>query len=135
MFASIMSVMLGLLFGTPSHAYVPPTYQVPLDSVTIPLQCQGHTYTHAFSAPANVVVTGTSGNDIMFAGQNSVIHGGAGNDCIVATTRTSAYGDAGDDILISQAGGNYLDGGAGTDTAYYFAATDAVKHVEHLNAQ
>jgi len=136
MFASIMSVMLGLLFhGNPSYTYTLPTYEVPLASVSVPTQCQGHTYTHAFSAPADSLVTGTSGPDIIYAGQDSIIHGGAGNDCIVITTLTSAYGDDGNDILVSQADDNYLDGGNGIDTAYYFKATDATKHIENLVAQ
>src|ERR1700683_1053428 len=117
-----------------SPFYTPPTYEVPLASVSVPAQCQGHTYTHAFQAPADSIVTGTSGNDLIFAGDDSIVHGGAGNDCIVVTTESSAYGDAGDDIIISLDGDNALDGGARTDNRYYHHATDVASHFETLPA-
>jgi Ca2+-binding RTX toxin-like protein len=118
---------------SPTPAPVSVAYEVKLSSITVPVQCKDHTYTTAFKAPADSTVQGTSGNDIIFAGDESIIHGGAGDDCIVADFETSAYGDAGNDILISKTGDNILDGGTGNDTAYYHAGTDIIQNIETAN--
>lgn len=131
LFASLSLLFAGTALAA-AHAVT--TYEVPLSSVTIPAECTG-TYTHAFNAPAGVVVTGTSANDIIFAGDASSVHAGAGDDCIVVTARASVKGEAGNDILVSRNGQNNLDGGVGTDTAYYFVQSDSVHAVDILVAQ
>jgi hypothetical protein len=117
--------------------YVAPTYEVPLSSVVVPSQCSGKTYTHAFDARSTngVIVNGTAGNDIIFVGNNSSAYGLAGDDCIVGGTNDGFYGGDGNDTIVSKGGGNYLDGGNGTDTGYYFYATDAINSIENAIAQ
>jgi hypothetical protein len=118
---------------TPTPAPVSVAYEVPLTSVTVPTQCQGHTYTHAFNAPADSSVQGTSGNDLIMAGDESIVHGGSGDDCIIVNFESSAYGDDGNDILISKTGDNLLDGGIGQNTGYYHPLTDAVQNIQTLD--
>jgi Ca2+-binding RTX toxin-like protein len=109
--------------------YIAPTYEVALSSITIPAECKG-TYTHAFNAPSNVIVRGTAGNDIIFADTNSSAYGLGGDDCIIGTNNTALYGGDGNDTLVSRTGGNYLAGGTGFDTAYYYYLTDAINSIE-----
>lgn len=132
MFASIMSMLLALINPHVTPAAKTLQYEVALNTVAVPAQCvqTPNFYTHAFNAPADAIVNGTSGNDIIFAGTESIIHGNAGDDCMVALSETSAYGDAGSDVLISQSGNNILDGGAGSDTAYYHKDSDLLRNIE-----
>jgi Ca2+-binding RTX toxin-like protein len=93
-------------------------YEVPLSSVAVPTQCSAH-YDHAFVVPAGASFTGTSKNDLIFAGDASSVHGGSGDDCIVLSSRVSAHGDAGNDTFVSNGNQNSIHGDAGNDTAYY----------------
>jgi hypothetical protein len=153
MLASIMSLLLAFVVGTsgsnasankplrspsplPTSTAVSTMYEVPLSSVTIPSQCKSDSvhYTTAFNAPAGSEVQGTSGNDVIFAGSESIVHGGAGNDCIVLASESEGYGDNGNDILISEGGDNVLDGGTGSNTAYYHKLTDIIKNFQTAHA-
>jgi hypothetical protein len=93
-------------------------YEVPLNSVTVPTQCTA-TYAHAYVVPAGASFTGSTKNDLIFAGDGSSVHGGAGDDCIVMSNRVSAHGDAGNDTFVSTGNQNSIHGDAGYDTAYY----------------
>jgi Ca2+-binding RTX toxin-like protein len=134
---SIASVLsLFGLGGHPAkvvHTASTPNYEVPLSSVTVPDECAGMTFDHAFQVPAGASFTGTAGNDLIFAGDGSAVHGGDGNDCIVVQNRVSAHGDNGDDVLVARGYQNALDGGAGNDTAYYHYGSDGVRNIEVLN--
>lgn len=129
------AMLLPLLFAGAAEAkkapvFVPPTYEVALSSVTVPAQCVGMTFAHAFVAPDNTIVNGTTGNDLIFVGMSGEANGLAGNDCIVGGFNAELSGGAGDDTLVS--GGNeFIDGGAGSDTAYFNRNSDAVTSIEH----
>jgi Ca2+-binding RTX toxin-like protein len=113
--------------------YTPPTYEVALSKVVVPIECKGRTYTHAFDARGHdgVIVNGTSGNDIIFVNNYSVAYGKGGNDCIVGNNSNYLSGGDGNDTLVSRGGGNYLDGGNGYDTAYYYYYLDAINSIEN----
>ncbi len=68
------------------------------------------------------IVTGTSKNDYIYAGDtagrhNALVHGLDGNDTVVGTVRDDKiFGDNGDDSLFGYYGNDTLYGGAGNDT-------------------
>ncbi|MCD4531010.1 retention module-containing protein [Pseudomonas sp. C3-2018] len=80
------------------------------------------------SYQAGHTLTGTSGDDVLLAGNgDNVLNAGDGNDILSAGSGNNAlHGGAGNDLLYSGAGNDLLDGGTGTDTASYAHATAAV---------
>ncbi|QXI37165.1 retention module-containing protein [Pseudomonas xantholysinigenes] len=77
---------------------------------------------------AGNTLTGTSGDDVLVAGNgDTTLNGGAGNDVLVAGAgNNSLHGGDGNDLLIGGPGNDLLDGGAGNDTASYARATAGV---------
>jgi Ca2+-binding RTX toxin-like protein len=72
------------------------------------------------SANANDMITGGSGNDVLYATKlgNNRLDGGAGFDIItVGTSNNRVFGGSGNDIInvVDDAGTNYLHGGLGND--------------------
>ncbi|MGR4975001.1 retention module-containing protein [Pseudomonas sp. LARHCG127] len=80
------------------------------------------------SYQAGHTLTGTSGDDVLLAGNgDDVLNAGGGNDTLSAGSgNNTLQGGAGDDVLYSGAGNDLLDGGSGHDTASYAHATSAV---------
>ncbi|WP_285416878.1 retention module-containing protein [Pseudomonas sp. efr-133-TYG-5] len=73
-------------------------------------------------------LTGTSGDDVLVAGNgDNILNGGDGNDVLTAGSgNNELHGGAGNDLLYSGPGNDLLDGGAGNDTASYAHATAGV---------
>lgn len=127
---TLTNLLVSLVAAVTVH-HAAPNYEVPLSSVTAPSQCTA-TYAHAFVVPSGGVLTGTSSNDLIFAGYGSSIHAGDGNDCLVSDGGAGLKGEGGDDIFVSTvSGANSIDGGAGNDTAYYRKGFDGIKNVEN----
>ena len=94
-------------------------------------------YSDAPSAVSvSLLITGPQ--DTRGAGVDTLIsieglHGSAFNDQLIATNTPLGYlgselsGGAGDDTLVSGVGGDYLDGGAGIDSAWYDHAGSGVQ--------
>jgi len=82
----------------------------------------------SISYQAGHTLTGTSGDDVLVAGDgDNVLNAGDGNDILSAGSGNNAlHGGAGNDLLYSGAGNDLLDGGTGNDTASYAHATAAV---------
>uniref|UniRef100_A0A923FQI5 Retention module-containing protein n=1 Tax=Pseudomonas marvdashtae TaxID=2745500 RepID=A0A923FQI5_9PSED len=80
------------------------------------------------SYQAGHTLTGTSGDDVLLAGNgNNVLNAGDGNDILSAGTGNNTFnGGAGGDLLYSGSGNDLLDGGSGNDTASYAHATAGV---------
>ncbi|WP_438943899.1 beta strand repeat-containing protein, partial [Pseudomonas sp. N8] len=80
------------------------------------------------SYQAGHTLTGTSGDDVLLAGEgDNTLNAGDGNDILSAGSgNNTLHGGAGDDLLYSGAGNDLLDGGTGNDTASYAHATAAV---------
>ena len=80
------------------------------------------------SYQAGHTLTGTSGDDVLLAGNgDNTLNAGDGNDILGAGSgNNTLHGGAGDDVLYSGAGSDLLDGGTGNDTASYAHATSAV---------
>ncbi|WP_434698637.1 retention module-containing protein [Pseudomonas sp. D1-1] len=80
------------------------------------------------SYQAGHTLTGTTGNDVLLAGNgNNVLNAGDGNDILsTGAGNNTLHGGAGDDLLYSSAGNDLLDGGTGNDTASYAHATGGV---------
>ncbi|WP_053146389.1 retention module-containing protein [Pseudomonas sp. P97.38] len=80
------------------------------------------------SYQAGHTLTGTSGDDVLLAGDgDNVLNAGDGNDILSAGSGNNAlHGGAGNDLLYSGAGNDLLDGGTGNDTVSYAHATAAV---------
>ena len=91
---------------------------------------------HGGSDSANVtisyqdshILTGTTGNDTLVAGNgDNILNGGDGNDILTAGPgNNELHGGAGNDLLYSGPGNDLLDGGIGNDTASYAHATAGV---------
>ncbi|WP_367256307.1 retention module-containing protein [Pseudomonas sp. stari2] len=91
---------------------------------------------HGGSDTANVTIsyqdghtlTGTSGDDVLVAGNgDNILNGGDGNDVLTAGSgNNELHGGAGNDLLYSGPGNDILDGGAGIDTVSYAHATAGV---------
>ncbi|ROM78334.1 type I secretion target [Pseudomonas brassicacearum] len=87
------------------------------DSVAVGISYQaGHT------------LTGTSGDDVLLAGNgDNILNAGDGNDVLSAGSGNNTLnGGAGNDLLYSGTGNDLLDGGTGNDTVSYAHATSAV---------
>ncbi|WP_053154817.1 retention module-containing protein [Pseudomonas sp. Pf153] len=80
------------------------------------------------SYQAGHTLTGTSGDDVLLAGNgDNVLNAGDGNDILSAGSgNNTLHGGAGNDWLYSGAGNDLLDGGTGNDTASYAHATAGV---------
>ncbi|CAH0130413.1 retention module-containing protein [Pseudomonas mediterranea] len=80
------------------------------------------------SYQAGHTLTGTTGDDVLLAGNgDNLLNGGDGNDILSAGSgNNTLHGGAGNDLLYSGAGNDLLDGGAGNDTASYAHATAGV---------
>ena len=101
-FADAVTASMSITVGPWPPSPVPPT----------PPECAGMTFSQ--------VIVGTSGDDVIDAGNggdlvfglggNDTINGGNGKDCLV--------GDDGNDILIGGNGKDVLLGGSGNDTLY-----------------
>ncbi|WLH02720.1 retention module-containing protein [Pseudomonas beijingensis] len=80
------------------------------------------------SYQAGHTLTGTSGDDVLLAGNgDDTLNAGDGNDILSAGSgNNTLHGGAGDDVLYSGTGNDLLDGGSGNDTASYAHATSAV---------
>ncbi|WP_434561966.1 retention module-containing protein [Pseudomonas sp. Z4-20] len=80
------------------------------------------------SYQAGHTLTGTSGDDVLLAGNgNNVLNAGDGNDILSAGTGNNTFnGGAGGDLLYSGSGNDLLDGGSGNDTASYAHASAGV---------
>ncbi|UVL85476.1 retention module-containing protein [Pseudomonas sp. B21-028] len=82
----------------------------------------------SISYQAGHTLTGTTGDDVLLAGNgDNLLSGGDGNDILSAGSgNNTLHGGAGNDLLYSGAGNDLLDGGTGTDTASYAHATAGV---------
>ncbi|WP_092167369.1 Ig-like domain-containing protein, partial [Pseudomonas sp. NFACC37-1] len=80
------------------------------------------------SYQAGHTLTGTSGDDVLLAGNgDNLLNGGDGNDVLSAGSGNNTLnGGAGNDLLYSGTGNDLLDGGTGNDTVSYAHATSAV---------
>jgi Ca2+-binding RTX toxin-like protein len=80
---------------------------------------------------ANIVITNTKAATYDFsaqAGEAFNIAGGSGNDTIITVAGMAGdtvSGGAGNDVLVVEEGDALIDGGTGTDTAYFGAAVTA----------
>ncbi|SCW95214.1 MULTISPECIES: retention module-containing protein [unclassified Pseudomonas] len=80
------------------------------------------------SYQAGHTLTGTSGDDVLLAGNgDNILNAGDGNDVLSAGSGNNTLnGGAGNDLLYSGTGNDLLDGGTGNDTVSYAHATSAV---------
>ncbi|WP_348529662.1 beta strand repeat-containing protein [Pseudomonas fluorescens] len=80
------------------------------------------------SYQAGHTLTGTSGDDVLLAGNgDNTLNAGDGNDILSAGSgNNTLHGGAGDDLLYSGTGNDLLDGGTGNDTVSYAHATAGV---------
>ena len=80
------------------------------------------------SYQAGHTLTGTTGDDVLIAGEgDSILNAGDGNDILSAGSGNNVlHGEAGNDLLYSGAGNDLLDGGTGNDTASYAHASAGV---------
>ncbi|WNZ79926.1 retention module-containing protein [Pseudomonas sp. P105] len=80
------------------------------------------------SYQAGHTLTGTTGDDVLIAGEgDNILNAGDGNDILSAGSGNNAlHGEAGNDLLYSGAGNDLLDGGTGNDTASYAHASAGV---------
>jgi Ca2+-binding RTX toxin-like protein len=80
------------------------------------------------SYQAGHTLTGTTGDDVLLAGNgNNVLNAGDGNDILsTGAGNNTLHGGAGNDLLYSSTGNDLLDGGTGNDTASYAHATGGV---------
>ncbi|TCV67143.1 retention module-containing protein [Pseudomonas fluorescens] len=80
------------------------------------------------SYQAGHTLTGTSGDDVLLAGNgDNILNAGDGNDILSAGSGNNTLnGGAGNDLLYSGTGNDLLDGGTGNDTVSYAHATSAV---------
>ncbi|SFH27662.1 retention module-containing protein [Pseudomonas sp. NFACC45] len=80
------------------------------------------------SYQAGHTLTGTTGDDVLMAGEgDNILNAGDGDDILSAGSGNNAlHGEAGNDLLYSGAGNDLLDGGTGNDTASYAHATAGV---------
>lgn len=79
--------------------------------------------------PGNDRLEGTDGNDVLDGGSgNDVLAAGGGNDSMTGGTGADEFlGSSGDDVFyaVDDEADTQLNGGPGTDTAYYEEALDA----------
>ncbi|MDD2031211.1 retention module-containing protein [Pseudomonas sp. 39167] len=80
------------------------------------------------SYQAGHTLTGTTGDDVLIAGEgDNILNAGDGNDILSAGSGNNVlHGEAGNDLLYSGAGNDLLDGGTGNDTASYAHASAGV---------
>ncbi len=99
--------------------------------VAVPFETERLTVLTSGAASGHVQVLGTSGRDVVTAGQcGTVVRGAGGDDLLRSTSEkcegvaTTLYGNGGDDVLRGGSGRDVLLGGTGSDRAFGGASRD-----------